>query len=63
MSLEVFPQNTKMEKKLVERREVGAGELGVAKRVTSHRRAPDFPSSMITWRQTDSIHQLLADTS
>lgn len=48
VSLEVFPHNTKMEKELMVCMEAGIGELGVAKRVTSHRTTPDFPSSIIT---------------
>lgn len=48
VSLEVFPQNTKMEKELTVCMEAGIGELGVAKRVTSHRTPPDFPSRIIT---------------
>lgn len=48
VSLEAFPQNTKMEKELMVCMEAGIGELGVAKRVTSHRMPPDFPSSIVT---------------
>lgn len=47
-----MPQNTKIEKWLVVWIEAGLGEFGVAKRLTSHRTPPDFPSRIITYIQT-----------
>lgn len=40
----IMPQNMKMEKLLVVCMEAGRGELGLAKRLTSHSTPPDFPS-------------------
>lgn len=45
----IMPQNTKMEKELVVCIEAGPGELGAAKRLTSHSMPPDFPSRIITY--------------
>lgn len=47
----IMPQNTKIEKELVVCIEAGLGELGAAKRVTSHSTPPDFPSRIITYIQ------------
>lgn len=49
----IRPQNTKMEKELVVCIDVGLGELGLAKRSTSHSMAPDFPSRIISYVQDD----------
>lgn len=47
----IVPQNTKIEKELVVCTDAGLGELGVAKRLTSHSTPPDFPSRIITYTQ------------
>lgn len=47
----IMPQNTKIEKELVVCIEAGRGELGGAKRLTSHSTPPDFPSRIMIYIQ------------